>query len=154
MFVVSATEQRLSCQKADNERQWQSLRLRAQRGKARRPLIGDDWFGACMACQNDGASDMAMAGAEIEALIREAFADADVIVTDLAGDGDHFSARVVSRAFAGKSRIQQHQMVYAALKGRMGGELHALALETAAPGTARSGLVSLQANPIDPEAGA
>ena len=76
---------------------------------------------------------MAMAGPDIEALIREAFPDADVTVTDLAGDGDHFSARVVSRAFAGKSRIQQHQMVYAALKGKMGEALHALALETAVP---------------------
>ncbi|OPY98466.1 ATP-binding protein [Bradyrhizobium sacchari] len=76
---------------------------------------------------------MAMAGPDIEQLIREAFPDAHVIVTDLAGDGDHYGARVVSRAFAGKSRIQQHQMVYAALKGRMGEALHALALETAMP---------------------
>ncbi|WP_454631787.1 BolA family protein [Bradyrhizobium cenepequi] len=76
---------------------------------------------------------MAMAGPEIEELIKQAFPDAKVIVTDLAGDGDHFGARVISRAFTGKSRIQQHQMVYAALKGKMGGELHALALETAAP---------------------
>ena len=76
---------------------------------------------------------MAMAGSDIEALIKEAFPDAQVTVTDLAGDGDHYGARVVSRVFAGKSRVQQHQMVYAALKGRMGGELHALALETAAP---------------------
>jgi stress-induced morphogen len=80
-----------------------------------------------------GVRDMAMAGPEIEQLIREAFPDAKVIVADLAGDGDHFGARVISEAFVGKSRIQQHQMVYAALKGKMGGELHALALETAAP---------------------
>jgi stress-induced morphogen len=80
-----------------------------------------------------GARDMAMAGPGIEQLIREAFPDAKVIVTDLAGDGDHFGARVISEAFVGKSRIQQHQMVYAALKGKMGGELHALALETAIP---------------------
>lgn len=73
---------------------------------------------------------MAMAGPDIERLIREAFPDAHVIVTDLAGDGDHYGARVVSQAFAGKSRIQQHQMVYAALKGHMGEALHALALET------------------------
>jgi len=106
-----------------------------------------------MVRQNDGASDMAMAGPDIEALIREAFPDAEVTVTDLAGDGDHFGARVVSPTFPGKSRIQQHQMVYAALKGRMGGELHALALETASPGAARSDLVSLQVNPIDPAAG-
>jgi len=76
---------------------------------------------------------MAMAGPDIEKLIREAFPDAHVIVTDLAGDGDHYGARVVSQAFAGKSRIQQHQMVYAALKGHMGEALHALALETVVP---------------------
>jgi stress-induced morphogen len=76
---------------------------------------------------------MAMAGPDIEQLIREAFPDAHVIVTDLAGDGDHYGARVVSQAFAGKSRIQQHQMVYAALKRQMGEALHALALETAVP---------------------
>lgn len=76
---------------------------------------------------------MAMAGPDIEQLIREAFPDAHVIVTDLAGDGDHYGARVVSQAFAGKSRVQQHQMVYAALKGRIGEALHALALETAVP---------------------
>ena len=76
---------------------------------------------------------MAMARSDIEQLIRDAFPDAHVIVTDFAGDGDHYGARVVSQAFAGKSRIQQHQMVYAALKGRMGEALHALALETAAP---------------------
>ena len=97
---------------------------------------------------------MAMAGPDIEALIKEAFPDAQVIVTDLAGDGDHYSARVVSPLFAGKSRIQQHQMVYAALKGKMGEELHALALETAVPGAMRADLVSLQINPIDRETGA
>ena len=76
---------------------------------------------------------MAMAGSDIERLIREAFPDAQVIVVDLAGDGDHFGARVTSSAFVGKSRIQQHQMVYNALQGQMGGALHALALETAVP---------------------
>lgn len=75
---------------------------------------------------------MPMHANEIEKLIREAFPDAEVTITDLAGDGDHFAAHVVSAAFKGKSRVQQHQMVYAALKGRMGGELHALALQTAA----------------------
>ncbi len=75
---------------------------------------------------------MAMAIAEIEPMIREALPDAKVEIRDLAGDGDHYSATVVSSAFKGKSRVQQHQMVYAALKGRMGGELHALALTTAA----------------------
>ena len=76
---------------------------------------------------------MTMTAPDIEHLIRQAFPDARVIVTDLARDGNHYGARVISSAFAGKSRIQQHQMVYAALKGKMGGELHALALETAAP---------------------
>ena len=76
---------------------------------------------------------MAMAGSEIEHLIKSAFPDARVIVTDLAGDGDHFAARIVSEAFKGKSRVQQHQMVYAALQGQMGGALHALALETLVP---------------------
>ena len=76
---------------------------------------------------------MAMAAPDIERLIRQAFPDAQVIVTDLAGDGDHYGARIVSSAFVGKSRVQRHQMVYAALQGKMGGELHALALETLAP---------------------
>jgi stress-induced morphogen len=75
---------------------------------------------------------MAMSVAEIERLIREALPDARVEVKDLAGDGEHYAASVVSAAFAGKSRVQQHQMVYGALKGRMGGALHALALTTAA----------------------
>jgi stress-induced morphogen len=73
---------------------------------------------------------MAMAAQELESLLREAFADADIIIEDLAGDGDHYKAVIRSAAFAGKSRVVQHQMVYAALKGRMGGELHALALDT------------------------
>ena len=73
---------------------------------------------------------MVMSQTEIERLIREAFPDARVEVKDLAGDGNHYSASVVSSAFRGKSRIRQHQMVYEALKGRMGGELHALALTT------------------------
>jgi stress-induced morphogen len=72
-----------------------------------------------------------MSLSEIESMIREAFPDARVEVKDLAGDGNHYSASVVSAAFKGRSRVQQHQMVYAALKGRMGGELHALALQTA-----------------------
>ncbi len=76
---------------------------------------------------------MAMDAGEIETLIREALPDATVTITDLAGDGDHYAAHVVSSAFAGKSRVQQHQMVYKALRGRMGGELHALALQTSAP---------------------
>ena len=74
---------------------------------------------------------MAMSVTEIERLIREALPDARVEVKDLAGDGEHYAANVVSAAFVGKSRVQQHQMVYGALKGRMGGALHALALTTA-----------------------
>jgi stress-induced morphogen len=73
---------------------------------------------------------MAMAAAEIERFIKEALPDASVEIRDLAGDGNHYSATVRSAAFKGKSRVQQHQMVYASLKGRMGGELHALALTT------------------------
>ncbi len=76
---------------------------------------------------------MAMASADIEALIRAALPDAAVTITDLAGDGDHYAAHVVSAAFAGKSRVAQHQLVYRALGGRMGGELHALQLTTAVP---------------------
>ena len=73
---------------------------------------------------------MAMSQTEIETMIREAFPDARVEVKDLAGDGNHYAATVVSAAFKGKNRVRQHQMVYEALKGRMGGELHALALTT------------------------
>ena len=63
----------------------------------------------------------------------DAFPDAEIAIEDLAGDGDHYRARIVTTAFAGVPRVRQHQMVYAALKGQMGGELHALALETSAP---------------------
>ncbi len=76
---------------------------------------------------------MPMNAHDIEALILEALPDARVEVRDLAGDGDHYAATVVSEAFRGKTRVVQHKMVYDALKGRMGGELHALALQTAAP---------------------
>lgn len=76
---------------------------------------------------------MPMAAAEIEALIREALPDARVTIEDLRGDGDHYAALVVSSAFKGKTRVQQHQMVFAALGGRMGGALHALSLQTAVP---------------------
>jgi stress-induced morphogen len=76
---------------------------------------------------------MAMAANEIEALIKSALPDAQVTVEDLAGDGDHYAARVISEAFRGVPRVKQHQIVYAALHGRMGGELHALALQTSAP---------------------
>ena len=73
---------------------------------------------------------MAMQAAEIEKLIKEAFPDAEVTITDLAGDNDHYAAMIASSAFKGKTRVQQHQMVYDALKGRMGGVLHALSLQT------------------------
>jgi stress-induced morphogen len=76
---------------------------------------------------------MAMAASDIEAMIVAAIPDARVEIRDLAGDGDHYAARVVSESFAGMSRVRQHQAVYAALKGKMGGELHALQLETAVP---------------------
>lgn len=76
---------------------------------------------------------MAMDASEIEKMIKEALPDAQVRIDDLRGDGDHYAATVVSAAFAGKTRVQQHQMVYAALKGRMGGVLHALALTTQTP---------------------
>jgi stress-induced morphogen len=76
---------------------------------------------------------MPMAAADIEAMIKAALPDAEVTITDLAGDGDHYAARVVSAAFRGKLRPAQHRMVYEALGGRMGGELHALQLTTAVP---------------------
>lgn len=76
---------------------------------------------------------MAMPAAEIEALIRTGIPDAEIEITDLAGDGDHYAARVVSASFRGLPRIKQHQAVYAALGGRMGGALHALQLTTATP---------------------
>jgi stress-induced morphogen len=76
---------------------------------------------------------MPMAAIEIERLIKASIPGAEVIVRDLAGDGDHYAARVISKSFEGLSRIKQHQAVYAALGGRVGGELHALQLETAVP---------------------
>jgi stress-induced morphogen len=78
---------------------------------------------------------MPMLAADIERLIKEAMPDAEIKISDLAGDGDHYAAEIVSAAFKGKTKVQQHQLVYAALKGRMGGELHALALTTSAPVT-------------------
>ena len=76
---------------------------------------------------------MPMAASDIESLIRTALPDAQIEIRDLAGDGDHYAARVVSSSFRGLNRVPQHQLVYLALGGRMGGELHALQLETAAP---------------------
>lgn len=76
---------------------------------------------------------MPMPLAALEAELKAAFPDAEIKIDDLAGDGDHYRARIVSQAFTGLSRVKQHQLVYAALKGKVGGELHALALETLAP---------------------
>jgi stress-induced morphogen len=76
---------------------------------------------------------MPMDARDIEQLIKERIPDAKVTIRDLAGDGDHYAAEVVAESFRGKSRVQQHQMVYEALKGNMGGALHALALQTSAP---------------------
>ena len=76
---------------------------------------------------------MAMAAEEIEKLIRAGIPDARVTIEDLAHDGDHYKATVIAESFRGKSRVQQHQMVYRALQGQMGGKLHALALETGTP---------------------
>ncbi len=76
---------------------------------------------------------MPMSAAEIEGMIKSALPDAEVEIRDLAGDGDHYAAHVVSPAFTGKSRVQQHKMVYEALGGKMGGVLHALQLTTQAP---------------------
>lgn len=76
---------------------------------------------------------MPMTVSALEADLKAAFPDAEIEIQDLAGDGDHYRARIVSRAFAGLTRVRQHQLVYAALKGKIGGTLHALALETSAP---------------------
>ena len=78
---------------------------------------------------------MAMVQTDIEKMIKEALPDAEIVIEDLRGDGDHYSARVTSSAFEGKTRVQQHQMVYDALQGKMGGEPHALALQTDVPNT-------------------
>jgi stress-induced morphogen len=80
-----------------------------------------------------GEATMAMAANDIERLIRARLPDAEVTIRDLAGDGDHYAATVISESFRGKSRVQQHQIVYEALKGEMGGKLHALALQTGTP---------------------
>lgn len=77
---------------------------------------------------------MPMSADEIRAHLLDAFPDAEIAIQDLAGDGDHYRAKVAAKAFAGLPRVKQHQLVYAALKGKMGGALHALALETTAPG--------------------
>ena len=76
---------------------------------------------------------MPMAASQLEAELRAAFPDAEIVIEDLAGDGDHYRAKITSATFAGVPRVRQHQLVYAALKGKVGGELHALALETSPP---------------------
>jgi stress-induced morphogen len=81
----------------------------------------------------DGAIVVPMTITALEASLRDAFPDAQIHVDDLAGDGDHYRARIVSAAFRGLTRVKQHQLVYGALKGKVGGELHALALETSTP---------------------
>jgi stress-induced morphogen len=89
--------------------------------------------GAAIGGHEEGTIAMAMSPAEIEGLIKQSIPDAQVNIEDLRGDGDHYAAYVISPAFKGKTRVQQHQMVYQALQGRMGNELHALALQTSAP---------------------
>ena len=76
---------------------------------------------------------MPMAASQLESELRAAFPDAEIVIEDLAGDGDHYRAKITSARFAGVSRVRQHQLVYAALKGKVGAELHALALETGPP---------------------
>ncbi len=76
---------------------------------------------------------MPMAASDLEAQLRQAFPDAQIVIEDLAGDGDHYRAKITSSAFSGLPRVRQHQLVYAALGGKVGGDLHALALETGAP---------------------
>ena len=76
---------------------------------------------------------MPMAASQLDAELRAAFPDAQIVIEDLAGDGDHYRAKIISQTFAGVPRVRQHQLVYAALKGKVGGELHALALETGPP---------------------
>ena len=90
-------------------------------------------YGAELNQKPAGDTNMAMDAATIERLIKESLPDAQVSIEDLRGDGDHYAAHVVSSAFRGKSRVQQHQLVYQALRGRMGNELHALALQTSLP---------------------
>jgi stress-induced morphogen len=91
----------------------------ARAGHDSKPLLENIW--------------MPMDAREIESMIKAAIPDAEVTIRDLAGDGDHYSATVISASFRGKSRVQQHQIVYQSLKGQMGGVLHALALQTGVP---------------------
>jgi stress-induced morphogen len=86
-----------------------------------------------MCDDHQGDEVMAMSVEDLEAHLRRAFPDAVIEIEDLAGDGDHYKAKIVAQSFAGLTRVRQHQLVYAALGDRVGGELHALALETSAP---------------------
>ena len=86
-----------------------------------------------LTCRRATFAPMPMSVDTLRQHLEDAFPEAEIAIEDLAGDGDHYRARIVSAAFAGVSRVRQHQMVYAALKGQMGGDLHALALETSAP---------------------
>jgi stress-induced morphogen len=81
----------------------------------------------------EGSAEMPMHAGDIERLIKARIPDAEVTIRDLAGDGDHYAATVIAESFRGKSRVQQHQLVYEALRGQMGGALHALALQTGVP---------------------
>lgn len=106
------------------------------------PDVHTPWPGPIPATPLPKGRLMAMDAGEIERLIKESIPESEVRIEDLAGDGDHYAAYVTSPAFAGKSRVQQHQMVYAALQGRMGGELHALALQTLVPDDANQSSAS------------
>src|SRR5690242_13095809 len=97
------------------------------------PGFPTSWPARCLTRCEAWRRFMAMTANDIEALIKAGLPDARVVIRDLAGDGDHFAAEVVSETFRGKSRVQQHKLVYDALKGKMGGALHALALQTSAP---------------------
>jgi stress-induced morphogen len=90
-------------------------------------------FGALLARDDQETEKMPMDARDIETMIKAALPDAQVTIRDLAGDGDHYAATVISESFRGKSRVQQHQIVYQSLKGQMGGVLHALALQTGVP---------------------
>jgi stress-induced morphogen len=90
-------------------------------------------FGALPARDDQETDTMPMDARDIETMIKAALPDAEVTIRDLAGDGDHYAATVISESFRGKSRVQQHQIVYQSLKGQMGGVLHALALQTGVP---------------------
>jgi stress-induced morphogen len=98
-------------------------------------MVAEDCHHAGRAVARDDLEDdrMPMDARDIEALIKAAIPDAEVTIRDLAGDGDHYAATVISESFRGKSRVQQHQIVYQSLRGQMGGVLHALALQTGVP---------------------